>query len=81
MELGCVGDEEDVAVYVDRRPYRPEEEGEDVARFMGRDEDRRAKIVHLEKTKMADMYFMRLTKQVQSKETLMAYMSFLYHAS
>lgn len=24
VELGCVGDEEDVAVNVDRRPYRPE---------------------------------------------------------
>lgn len=31
VELGCIGDEEDVAVYVDRRPYRPEEQGEDVA--------------------------------------------------
>lgn len=31
VELGCVGDEEDVAVYVDRRSCRPEEQRENVA--------------------------------------------------
>lgn len=47
VEFGRVGDEEDVGVYVDRRPYRPEEQGEDVARFMGWNKDRCAEIIHL----------------------------------
>lgn len=50
VELRCIGDEENVAVNVDRRPYRPEEQGEDVTRFMGRDKDWCAKIMHLENT-------------------------------
>lgn len=59
MELGCVGDEEDVAVNVDRRAYRPEEQGEDVARFMGKDKDWCAEIMHLKHTwipKLLDIY-------------------------
>ena len=41
VELGGVGDEQDVAVDVDGRPDGPEEEGEDVARLLGRSEERR----------------------------------------
>lgn len=50
VELRCVGDEEDIAVDVDRRPHRPEEQREDVARFMGRDKHWCAEIMHLKHT-------------------------------
>lgn len=77
MELGCVGDEEDVAVNVDRRAYRPEEQGEDVARFMGKDKDWCAEIMHLKHTwipKLLDIYFMlKLTVRVKQKKGVIQY--------
>lgn len=50
MELGGVGDEQDVAVYVDGGSDRPEEEGEDVARLVRRNEEGDAEVLHLRQT-------------------------------
>lgn len=48
MKLGCVSDEQDIAVYVDGGPHWPEEEGEDVPGVVCRDEDGRAEVLHLQ---------------------------------
>lgn len=47
VELGSVGDEQDVAVDVDGGPDGPEEKGEDVARLVGGDDDGGAEVLHL----------------------------------
>lgn len=47
MKLGRVCDQQDIAVYVNGGSDCPEEEGEDVAGLVRRDEDGRAEVLHL----------------------------------
>lgn len=48
VKLGCVCDEQNVAVYVNGWSDWPEEEGEDVTRLVWGDNDGRAEVLHLQ---------------------------------
>lgn len=56
MKLGCVCDEQDVAVNVNGGSDRPEEEGEDVTGLVWGNEDGCSEVLHL-KQKQKMSYF------------------------
>lgn len=56
VKLGCVCDEQDVAVYVDGGSHRSEEQGENVPRLVCGDQDGGAEVLRLkQKGKSADV--------------------------